>query len=132
MRALDSHALGIIRRRFSPYLGLFLFIASRRNRLCLQPERWTGKFSRTLSTSEPPHRTQCWHHHRPHPGPYHALAADDFFRVHRRWKKAKRLGQPWPSDRNVDISYTYFALCVLGAAAHASDDTKFFWGLCVL
>src|SRR6266850_8065408 len=84
MRALDSHALGIIRRRFSPYLGLFLFIASRRNRLCLQPERWTGKFSRTLSTSEPPHRTQCWHHHRPHPGPYHALAADDFFRVHRR------------------------------------------------
>jgi len=52
--------------------------------------------------------------------------------VRRRWKKAKRLGQPWPSDRNVDISYTYFALCVLGAAAHASEDTKFFWGLCVL
>jgi hypothetical protein len=52
--------------------------------------------------------------------------------VRRRWKKAQRLGQPWPADRNVDISYPYFALCILGAAAHASDDTHFFWGLCVL
>jgi transglutaminase-like putative cysteine protease len=52
--------------------------------------------------------------------------------VRRRWKKAKRLGWPWPTDRNVDISYSYFALCILGAAAHASEDTKFFWGLCVL
>ena len=52
--------------------------------------------------------------------------------VRRRWKKARRLGQPWPSDRGVNIAYPYFALCILGAAAHASDDTKFFWGLCVL
>jgi hypothetical protein len=52
--------------------------------------------------------------------------------VRRRWKKAQRLGQPWPTGRDVDISYSYFALCVLGAAAHASDDTNFFWGLCAL
>jgi hypothetical protein len=52
--------------------------------------------------------------------------------VRRRWKKAKRLGWPWPSDRNVDISYSYFAVCILGAAAHASEDAKFFWGLCML
>jgi hypothetical protein len=52
--------------------------------------------------------------------------------VRRRWKKAKRLGQPWPPDRSVNISYPYFALCLLGAAAHPSDDAKFFWSLCPL
>src|ERR1051326_13639 len=52
--------------------------------------------------------------------------------VRRRWKKAKRLGQQWPSDRSVNISYPYFALCLLGAAAHPAEDAKFFWGLCVL
>jgi len=51
--------------------------------------------------------------------------------VRRRWKKAQRLGQAWP-DRSVNISYTYFALCLVGAAAHASEDTRFFWGLSVL
>jgi hypothetical protein len=51
--------------------------------------------------------------------------------VRRRWKKARRLGQPWP-DRSVNICFPYFALCLLGAAAHASEDTWFFWGLCVL
>jgi hypothetical protein len=52
--------------------------------------------------------------------------------VRRRWRRAQRLRQPWPSDRSVNISYPYFALCLLGAAAHPADDTKFFWGLCVL
>lgn len=52
--------------------------------------------------------------------------------VRRRWKRARRLGQPWPSDRAVNISYPYFALCLLGAAAHPAEDTKFFWGLGVL
>jgi transglutaminase-like putative cysteine protease len=52
--------------------------------------------------------------------------------VRRRWKRAQRLGQPWPADRAVNISYPYFAVCLVGAAAHASDDTYFFWGLCVL
>lgn len=51
--------------------------------------------------------------------------------VRRRWKKALRAGQPW-QDKNVNISYPYFALCLLGAAAHASEDTWFFWGFCVL
>jgi hypothetical protein len=60
--------------------------------------------------------------------PLHAIST----LVRRRWKKARRLGQPWPPDRTVNISYPYFALCILGAAAHASEDTKFFWGLCVL
>ena len=60
--------------------------------------------------------------------PLHAIST----LVRRRWKKARRLGQPWPPDRTVNISYPYFALCILGAAAHASEDTKFFWGLCGL
>jgi protein-glutamine gamma-glutamyltransferase len=60
--------------------------------------------------------------------PLHAIST----LVRRRWKKARRLGQPWPADRTVNISYPYFALCILAAAAHASEDTKFFWGLCVL
>jgi len=60
--------------------------------------------------------------------PLHAIST----LVRRRWKKARRFGQPWPQDRSVNISYPYFALCILGAAAHASEDTKFFWGLCVL
>jgi transglutaminase-like putative cysteine protease len=60
--------------------------------------------------------------------PLHAIST----LVRRRWKKARRLGLPWPPDRTVNIAYPYFALCILGAAAHASEDTKFFWGLCVL
>lgn len=51
--------------------------------------------------------------------------------VRRRWKKAQRHGLPW-AGKALDISYAYFALCLLGAAAHASEDTWFFWGLCVL
>jgi len=51
--------------------------------------------------------------------------------VRRRWKKTLRRGERW-MGRDVDISYTYFALCLLGAAAHSSEDAWFFWGLCVL
>ena len=51
--------------------------------------------------------------------------------VRRRWKRARRLGEAWP-DRSVNIAYPYFALCLLGAAAHPSEDTRFFWGLGVL
>lgn len=51
--------------------------------------------------------------------------------VRRRWKRAQRLGQPWP-DRSVNIAFPYFALCLLGAAAHGAEDTKFFWGLSVM
>jgi len=51
--------------------------------------------------------------------------------IRRRWKRAQRLGEIWP-DRSVNIAYPYFALCLLGAAAHPSEDTRFFWGLGVL
>jgi hypothetical protein len=49
-----------------------------------------------------------------------------------QWRKAKKLGQPLPARRDIDISYVYFALCLLAASVHTAEDTSFFWGLCVL
>jgi hypothetical protein len=49
-----------------------------------------------------------------------------------QWRKAKKSGQPLPERRSIDVSYVYFALCLLAASVHAADDTSYFWGLCVL
>jgi len=49
-----------------------------------------------------------------------------------RWKKAKRLGQPWLQKSSVNISYPYFGLCLMAASAHSSDDKTFFWGFTAL
>jgi transglutaminase-like putative cysteine protease len=49
-----------------------------------------------------------------------------------RWKRARRLGQPPPPSRVVDLSYPYFALCLFAASVHSAEDYTFFWGLCAL
>ena len=49
-----------------------------------------------------------------------------------RWKKAQKLGQFIPADRSVNISYPYFALCLLAASFHNNESRSFFWGLCAL
>ena len=52
-----------------------------------------------------------------------------------RWQKARKLGQPLPVTRSVNVSYPYFILCLFAASFHSSDDNSsnaFYWGLCVL
>ena len=49
-----------------------------------------------------------------------------------RWKKARKLGHSVPLDRSVNISYPYFALCLLAASFHTNESRSFFWGLCGL
>src|SRR6478735_450322 len=49
-----------------------------------------------------------------------------------QWRKAKKSGQPTPERRSIDVSYIYFALCLLAASVHSADDTTYFWGLCFL
>ena len=49
-----------------------------------------------------------------------------------RWQRARRLGQPLPAVRSVDVSYPYFMLCLFAASFHSSEDETFFWGLCAL
>jgi hypothetical protein len=49
-----------------------------------------------------------------------------------RWKRAKKLGQAPPSSRVINVLYPYFALCLMAASAHGSDNISFFWGLSVL
>src|SRR5437588_3134329 len=52
--------------------------------------------------------------------------------VARRWKRARKGEQPSPASRSVNISYPYFALCLVAASAHSAEDRTFFWGLCAL
>jgi hypothetical protein len=49
-----------------------------------------------------------------------------------RWQKARKLGQPLPAARSVNISYPYFVLCLFSASFHSAEDESFYWGLCVL
>jgi hypothetical protein len=48
--------------------------------------------------------------------------------LRRRRKKARRLGEPLPASRTIDISYFYFALCLFSASIHFGEDNSFFWG----
>jgi len=52
--------------------------------------------------------------------------------LRRRRKQAQKLRKPLPPERNVDIGYAYFAICLLASAVHPGEDNSFFWGLCVL
>jgi len=52
--------------------------------------------------------------------------------LRRRRKRAQKLRKPLPPERNVDIGYAYFAVCLLASAVHPGEDNSFFWGLCVL
>ena len=49
-----------------------------------------------------------------------------------RWQKARKLGQPLPAARSVNISYPYFMLCLFAASFHTGEDETFYWGLCPL
>jgi Mn2+/Fe2+ NRAMP family transporter len=49
-----------------------------------------------------------------------------------RWQKARKLGQPLPVARSVNVSYPYFVLCLFAASFHSSEDETFYWGLCAL
>jgi hypothetical protein len=48
-----------------------------------------------------------------------------------RWRKARKLGQP-PRLETLDVSYLYFALCLVSASIQTAENSRFFWGLCVL
>lgn len=52
--------------------------------------------------------------------------------LQRRWKEARRRGQPLPPSPTVDVAYPYFALCLFSASIQSHNDGSFFWGLCVL
>ncbi len=52
--------------------------------------------------------------------------------LQRRWRKAKRLGQPAPAARAFNVGYPYFCATLLAASFHPSDDNSFFWGFCAL
>jgi hypothetical protein len=52
--------------------------------------------------------------------------------LRRRRKKARQLRQPLPAERNVNVGYPYFAICLLAASVHPGEDNSFFWGLCLL
>ena len=49
-----------------------------------------------------------------------------------RRRQAKKQGQPMPPGREVDVSYPYFAVCLLAAGVHPNQNTCYFWGLCTL
>ena len=52
--------------------------------------------------------------------------------LRRRWKQAKKRGLQLVEPRPVNVSYPYFALCLVSATVHASEDTTFFWGMALL
>jgi hypothetical protein len=49
-----------------------------------------------------------------------------------RWKAARKRGLSPPAGRMFNISYPYFAICLFSASLHASENTSFFWGFCLL
>jgi protein-glutamine gamma-glutamyltransferase len=52
--------------------------------------------------------------------------------LQKRWKRAKKLGQPLPPSPTVQVGYAYFALCLLSASIQSNEDLTFFWGTCSL
>jgi len=52
--------------------------------------------------------------------------------LQRRWKRAKRLGQPLPPERHVNIGFTYFSAVLFSASFHPAGNQSFFWGVCAL
>src|SRR5206468_426639 len=41
--------------------------------------------------------------------------------LRRRWKKAKKIGQPLPPAPSLNIAYPYFAVCLISASMRASE-----------
>jgi protein-glutamine gamma-glutamyltransferase len=52
--------------------------------------------------------------------------------LRRRWRRARKAGLPTPPSQVVNISYPYFAICLLASCAHSREDGRFFWGICAL
>lgn len=52
--------------------------------------------------------------------------------LQKRWKRAKKLGQPLPTSPSVQIGYAYFALCLFSSSIQSNEDMSFFWGFCAL
>ncbi len=52
--------------------------------------------------------------------------------LRRRWKKARKTGQPAPEQRNVNITYPYFIVCLFAASVHGPENNTFFAGLSAL
>jgi hypothetical protein len=50
----------------------------------------------------------------------------------RRQRKARMLGQALPPDRTVNVTYVYFAFCLIAASTHPPENNTYFWGLCAL
>jgi hypothetical protein len=50
----------------------------------------------------------------------------------RRWKRAKKAGEPLPPEQFVNVSYLFFVLCLFAAGIRASQDSTYFWGIAVL
>lgn len=49
-----------------------------------------------------------------------------------RWRRSRPADRTAATQRSFDISYPYFAVCLVAASAHASDDTVYFWGASAL
>ncbi len=52
--------------------------------------------------------------------------------LRRRWRRARKSGQPLAPSRTVDVSYPYFALCLFASSVHPSESTSFYWYACGL
>ena len=52
--------------------------------------------------------------------------------LQKRWKRAKKLGQPLPASPSVQIGYAYFCLCLFSSSIQSNEDMSFFWGFCAL
>lgn len=49
-----------------------------------------------------------------------------------RWKRAGRRGEPRGPARGVNVAFAYFGLCLFAAGTHASDNSRYFWGVSAL
>ena len=49
-----------------------------------------------------------------------------------RWRKARTPATSSPASPGLNISYLYFAACLLAASAHSGDSEVYFWGFCSL
>jgi protein-glutamine gamma-glutamyltransferase len=54
------------------------------------------------------------------------------FILRRRLKKVRKAGHPVAATTMFNSSYCYFALCLIATSIQRSDNTIFFWGLCIL
>ncbi len=50
-----------------------------------------------------------------------------------RWKRARKAGRTlFPIGRGVNIAFPYFGICLFAASSHSGENTRYYWGLCLL